>query len=66
MINKDALYNELLDSLIMNTHGRSSLDGMDHDFREKALQRYRNDAIFHADVQGFAQGVMALITKHEI
>jgi len=62
---KKALYEELQEGIILNLYGRITVGTMTHDFKERAIEYYMNNPIFHAEAKGMAHAIMALIERHQ-
>jgi len=63
-IDKSAFYDELLEGFICREYV-DRFGPMEWDFKEKAIDRYRNDPIFHNRVQQVTGQIMMLEGKHK-
>ena len=64
MLDKRALSDELTEAFICKEYA-DACGVMEYDFREKAVDKYRNDPIFHNRVKYATAFVMNIVGKHE-
>lgn len=63
MIDFRALHDELIHGLILREYGRAG-GTMASDFDKKAVDHYRDNAIFRMEIDGLAAGIMQLVQKY--
>lgn len=63
-MDKRALQQDLIEAFICKEYADSH-GVMECDFRDKAVDKYRNDPIFHNRVKYAAAFVMNIVSKHE-
>ena len=64
MIDEKALYNDLLEIFVAREYA-DRFGIIECNFREKAVEKYRNDPIFHGRVKLIIACIMDLVNKHE-
>lgn len=63
-LDKAAFYDELLEGFICREYV-DRFGPLEWDFKAKAIERYRNDPIFHNRVQQVTGHIMMLLGKHK-
>lgn len=63
MIDKEALYNDLLEGFIFREYA-DQYGALSYS-REEAIKQYRNDPRFHNRIRSVVGDIMNLVDKHE-
>lgn len=62
-LDKEAFRNDLLEAMVCREYS-DRYGVMEWDFRGKAVEKYRNDPVFHARVSYAVAHIMSIVDKH--
>lgn len=65
MINKDALYRDLIEAFIVYQYRLDNPMPTPNETMEAMIHKYQSDPTFHAKVKHVVSGVMHIVGKHE-